>query len=225
MDYSVFKIAVGNRSVNEPHLQRLIKSFQNNYLGTTITVNENYEIIDGQHRFFACKKLGLDFNVDIKKGYGVAEMQILNVNSKNWTCYDYLESYVQQGNKDYIIFNNFLKKYKLPITICIQILGNQSGSAVKVFQNGKLKIKDLHNAECTAESLQLIGLYYKDYLKRSFINAIIKLSRNKDFDVEEFAEKLKTNDIKAYSKVEDYIIGIEQIYNYRKRNKINLRIK
>jgi hypothetical protein len=225
MDYSKFKIAVGNRPVNELHLQRLIKNFKDNYLGTTIIVNENYEIIDGQHRYFACKKLGLDFNVEIKKGFGVKEMQVLNANAKNWTCFDYLESYIVQNNENYKILKNYMKKYKLPITICIQLLGGcVNGDGVKIFQNGKFEVKELREAEILGESLQTIGLFYKDYTRRSFVNAIIKLNKNKDFDIDEFIEKIQGCDIKTYSKVEDYITRIEQIYNYRRRNKVNLRI-
>ena len=56
-DYFLFKPINGNRNINRLHLSRLKKSIEENYLFTVIIVNENYEIIDGQHRFECIKEL------------------------------------------------------------------------------------------------------------------------------------------------------------------------
>ena len=45
---------------------------QSNYLFTVIIVNENYEIIDGQHRFEVIKELNLPLRYIICEGYGFA---------------------------------------------------------------------------------------------------------------------------------------------------------
>lgn len=60
-NYSRFKHLNGNRNIVEPHLRRLIKSIQENgwLENSPVLVNQKYEIIDGQHRFEACKTLGL----------------------------------------------------------------------------------------------------------------------------------------------------------------------
>lgn len=58
-DYFLFKTIEGNRNKNLMHINRLKKSMADNYLFTVIVVNENYEIIDGQHRFDVIKELKL----------------------------------------------------------------------------------------------------------------------------------------------------------------------
>ena len=57
-DLSVFKILEGNRNINLANVERLVKSIEENgFLQMPIIVNENYEVIDGQHRLMAAKKL------------------------------------------------------------------------------------------------------------------------------------------------------------------------
>lgn len=68
-DYNLFKSLKGNRNVNKLHVQRLKESFKGDYLMSPIIVNQNYEIIDGQHRFNAAKDLSLPVNFIICNDY------------------------------------------------------------------------------------------------------------------------------------------------------------
>ena len=70
-DYFLFKPIDGNRNKNLLHINRLKKSISENYLFTVIIVNENYEIIDGQHRFECIKELELPLYYITCKGYGL----------------------------------------------------------------------------------------------------------------------------------------------------------
>ena len=83
-DYSKFKTLQGNRNVNSLHIRRLKESFKEKYLLSPIVVNQNYEIIDGQHRFEAAKELNLPVNFIICNDYSLKEVQLLNTNMKNW---------------------------------------------------------------------------------------------------------------------------------------------
>ena len=57
-DYSRFKKVVGNRDVKS--YKRVLESIKNvGYIPNPIIVNENYEVIDGQHRLQACEELGI----------------------------------------------------------------------------------------------------------------------------------------------------------------------
>ena len=77
-DYFLFKPIDGNRNKNLLHINRLKKSMESNYLFTVIIVNENYEIIDGQHRFEVIKELKLPLYYIVCNGYGLNEVHILN---------------------------------------------------------------------------------------------------------------------------------------------------
>ena len=81
-DYTLFTSIDGNRTKNKLHIKRLKQSIKENYLFTVIIVNENYEIIDGQHRFDVIKELNLPLYYIICEGYGLAEVHILNQISK-----------------------------------------------------------------------------------------------------------------------------------------------
>ena len=80
-DYSKFTLLHGNRKVNPLHVKRLKQSFSKQYLISPIMVNENYKIIDGQHRFTAAREMGLVINYFIISGYGLNEIQMLNTNT------------------------------------------------------------------------------------------------------------------------------------------------
>jgi len=108
-DYSLFKIIKGNRDVNKLHIKRLVDSFRDEYLLTPLIVNQNYEIIDGQHRFHAAKELGLSINFIICNDYSLKQVQLLNTNMKNWKKIDYLNTFCDLGYEHYLKFRNFLQ--------------------------------------------------------------------------------------------------------------------
>ena len=71
----------------------------------------------------------------------------------------------------------------------------------------------------------MIGKYYSGYKRRSFIYAMIGLFKNKNFDFNEFIHKLKTQPSAMVdcTDTQQYLSLIEEIYNYRRREKVNLR--
>jgi hypothetical protein len=61
-DYSKFKFIEFNRPLNLRHVAKLKSKIEYKDMQTIITVDYNYGILDGQHRFTAYKELGLPFN-------------------------------------------------------------------------------------------------------------------------------------------------------------------
>ena len=197
-----------------------------NYLFTVIIVNENYEIIDGQHRFEVISELGLPLHYIICKGYGLNEVHTLNANMKTWSADDYLEGYCKLGYKDYITYKEFKEKYELGHNETMSLLGDgNSGNCIKKFYNGEFKVKSLSKSEKTIEKILMIEPYYEGVRRRSFIFAIISLFDNNEFEFTELLQKLKLQPtaLKDCPTVSSYKILIEEIYNYRRREKINLR--
>jgi hypothetical protein len=225
-DYSLFKPIDGNRNKNALHLARLKKSIKSRYLFTVVIVNENYEIIDGQHRFEIIKELGYPLNYIVCKGYGINEVQILNATSKTWSTADYLAGYCKVGLEDYIEFDNFMKRHKVGWQTSIILLsGGDNGRAVDTFKNGSFKIKDLYFAETSVLKLNQIGKYYEGYKRRWFVYALMRVLKKDGFNFDEFLQKLKVQPtaLKDCTDVNEYLSIIEQIYNYRRSSKVNLR--
>jgi len=234
-DYSMFKSIDGNRNLNLLHINRLKKSMQEQYLFTVIVVNENYEIIDGQHRFHAIRDLGLPLHYVIMPGYSLLQVQILNANSSNWSTQDYLEAYCNLGYEDYIRLNDFLNKYKLNISIGASILiGNTTGTAgmkagapFEFFKHGTLKVSDkqVRDASKFMDMLYLFEPFFKDFKSRSFVFALMRLMKNTNFEITELLQKVKVQPLalQTCQQVNQMISLIEEIYNYKRRDKVNLR--
>jgi hypothetical protein len=80
--YSQFKILSDNRDVNSLHVKRLVESFNDMHLVCPIIVNENMEVIDGQHRLQASIETGLPIYYIQVPGYGIREVQRFKCQSK-----------------------------------------------------------------------------------------------------------------------------------------------
>ncbi len=225
-DYFLFKSIDGNRNKNLLHLNRLRRYMQERYLFTIIIVNEDYEIIDGQHRFDIISELKLPLHYIICKGYGLAEVHILNQNSKTWNADDYTEGYCALGYKDYIKYKEFKELYGFGHRECQAILSGISvRNEIESFYSGEFKIKSYSEACKVAEKILLIEPYYEGFKRRSFIYAILQLFKNTNFEFTEFLQKLKTQPTALVdcTTINQYVSLIEEIYNYRRREKINLR--
>jgi hypothetical protein len=228
-DYFLFKSIDGNRNINKLHLSRLKDSMQKNYLFTIILVNENYEIIDGQHRFTVIEELGLPLNYIIVKGYGLNEVHILNATSKKWDAQDYMEGYCNMGLKDYLIYRDFKNKYGFGHNETMALLTNNnnniSGCKISSFYNGEFEIINLPEAERKADLITAIKPYFEGYKRKSFILAMLKLLAHPNFEFTELIVKLKIQPtaLQNCSDINSYIALIEEIYNYKRREKVNLR--
>ena len=224
-DYSIFSTLKGNRNIDPKNVAKIVESMKKKYLYTVILVNENIEIIDGQHRLEACKKLGLPINYEIIEGYGLQEVQMLNANVKNWGLVDYVEAFAKNGDSDYMYFLEFMGKYKFNFSMCCAILFNGATRTGDNIRSGKMPKIDKIKSNKIAESLLLFENVVKSWNKKSFVYTIINLYKLDNFDFNDLALRLSKCDLKEYATVEGYIAKIEEIYNKGRRNKINLRIK
>ena len=225
-DLTIFKSLNGNRDVIQSHLKRLAISMSKNKLFSPIIVNEKLEVVDGQHRLMAAKINNSEIEYIIVNGYGLEEVQILNANSKNWSSDDYMNGYCDLENINYIKYRDFKNKYGFGHSECQALLsGTLSSSLQPIFNSGEFKIKDLKLAIDHAEKILMISDFYDGYKRRSFVLSLMSLFQNKDFIFTQFIQKLKIQStalVDCTSSV-GYLLLIEEIYNYKSRNKVNLR--
>jgi hypothetical protein len=245
-DYNLFTKLIGNRVVNKLHINRLKNSFQKNYLLCPIIVNEKYQIVDGQHRFEAAKQLNLPINFIKVNGYGLEEVQALNTNMKNWKKEDYLYAYIDLGYPEYIKFKNFMDDYPdFGIGSCEVLLANRSNGASKgskkkeyksennkdghfvrrYFQEGQLEIEDYDLAVENAEKILMIKPFYDGFYRTVFVRTMVALFKHPDYNHSKFIQRLSANPgfMQHCSNITQYKIMIEEIFNFRSRNKVSLR--
>lgn len=241
-DLSTFKTLPGNRVLNLQHINRLIYSINKYGMKCNpILVNERLEIIDGQHRLAAAKNVGTFIYYIIVDGYKLTEVHTLNLNQKNWGKADYMEGYANMGIEPYIKLREFvLKNDDFTFASCLGLCSNTSNASNTylaqqtknnsksdhVFEEGTWIGKDFDLAQDWANKIRMVGTYYEGYDRGSFISSFIPLLYNDKFDFSEFMHKLRLQPsaLVDCSNVDQYRTNIEDIYNWRSRNKVNLRM-
>ena len=242
-DLSIFKQIGGNRVPNPQHIKRLKTSIiQNGMLCNPILVNERMEIIDGQHRLLASIEANSFIYYIILNGYSLSQVHTLNINQKNWTKKDFMYGYADMGLVSYIKLKEFAYKHEdFTFNDCIALCSNKasssSGASNKVmlkkpelsiqetFTEGTWVGKDFQLANEWAEKIRLIKPYYLGYNRSTFVLTMITLFKNSIFDYSEFMHKvrLQPKALVDCANSDQQKLLIEEIYNYKSRNKINLR--
>jgi hypothetical protein len=248
-DYSLFKSLDGNRHVNSLHVRRLKDSFKGSYLFSPILVNEKYEIIDGQHRFEAAKELNLPIVFIVVHNYGLKEVQILNENMKNWTKADYLSAYCDLKHPEYLKFRNFMRQFPdFGIVSCEMMLTGLTAAAmssgkskydrelvsqtnkkgeyrVRYFQEGDLVIPSYENAVEIANKILMIKPYYDGFNRVTFVRAMMGIFNIEYYDHTQLIDRIKTNPkfLQHCGNVTQTRLMIEELYNFRSREKVSLR--
>lgn len=246
-NYEMFEFLEDNRELNERNKKKLMRSIAKYAkLFSAIIVNEKGEIIDGQHRLKSRMELEKNLPIDqrtgihyiICKGYGIKEVQILNDAVKRWDGDDYLHSFCQQGESEYLKFKSFKDKYNTDYWITLRMLtGNlnkkSKGDMNDSFRTGNLVIKqEEYDKSCDLmdkiEEIKNNNWFIGD-IDRAFILAFHKVYNIPGFDYKVFVEKLaKTrSQITQQPKFDLYVKQFGKIYNQglSKKKQISLPIK
>ena len=242
-DLKIFKDVIGNRVPNPQHVRRLSTSIkQNGMLCNPILVNEKMEVIDGQHRLLASIEANSFIYYIILNGYNLGEVHTLNLNQKNWTKKDFMDGYADMGIESYIKLREFTElNQDFTLTDCMALCNNTIGydsssyqkirtlkpelSIAQVFVEGTWTGKDFELAQEWADKIKLIKPYFTGYNRRVFVTTMIGLFKNENFDYSEFMHKIRLQPkaLVECVNIPQQRLLIEEIYNYKSRNKINLR--
>ncbi len=231
-DYSQFLVLEGNRGVNEKHVVALMESMKEEDCVSPIQVNEKLEVVDGQHRLNALMRMKRPVYYYIVKGASLRTVQKLNSHTKNWKTDDYLDSYVNAGNKHYIQYQGFRDMYKFGHTVNLMLLasvnyGNSRVSEEQKFKDGEFQVTKIEDAVEIAMKLEQLAPLYDKYKARSFVFALVKCIKNKKFDWKKFIHKCSYQQKKMVvcSNVDQYLDMIEEIYNYNSKKEDKLSLK
>jgi hypothetical protein len=241
INYELFKPLKGNRPISEVHVRRLMESFKRDYLMARILVNEHFEVIDGQHRLEAAKRLSLPVEYEVRKGFGLEEAQALNQNVKNWGKMEFLNSYCDMGLLPYLQLREFMQTYPdFGIAAAEAIFTNTVGGVnnsqeifhkgkaigkVKKFEKGELKVNDLPYAYEIASKIMDYKKFFSGFNRVVFVGVMIGLFKNPKFNHELMIKRLQSQPtaLVLCANAEQYRLLIEKIYNFRTHNKVNLR--
>ena len=231
-DYNKFsEVLVGNRGVIESNVKKLVASMSDNQLASIAIVNKDNQIVDGQHRYAACRELGLPFYYIQMPNYGIEEVHVLNTNMKNWSNDDFVRQFAERysdGEKifsDYFELVKFMDKEHLTLSQALIILerGRKSGS--ESLRNGTFKIiatqeeryedlKELLDLESELGSKTANTTFWQCYC---LCKQVDKFSGTQFF-IKAKQHKQDLQDCK--NSLESFLSLFETVYNYKSRNDI-----
>lgn len=232
-DYELFKFKPENRKeIDKNHVKKLARSIaSHNMLDICpIIVNEQMEIMDGQHRFYACKELNIEVVYVVKAEMKAIDIVTLNCNSKAWGASDYLNFYIHQGNQEYRKLENFMKIHNISIRVAINITMGQTHSVRDDFKEGKFIFSEEDWGDEIDICWQTIDMVKRlngghPFLKSTrFWRGLLKLVRHPDFDSSKWFFNLTRmcGDVMPKRTSRDYVEMLQKIYNWKNSNKIKL---
>lgn len=237
-DYDMFKPLLGNREVTKTRVNKAVESIQKfGWLTEPILVNEKYEVIDGQGRLAALKELGMPVEFVIEKGIGRNECQGLNLYQKNWTVSDYIESFIAEGNDDYMWLKEVIAENKvLSTNFVISALVSENNSAgytgnwTNIIAEGRFtaSMEKRRKMEAAFEYLKKFAAVQAQLGGRRdvFYTAILFLYNLEDVDNSRLLSTVTNamyDGMVSSGTVEGWLRQLEGIYNKRlsKANKID----
>jgi hypothetical protein len=155
-----------------------------------------------------------------------------------------MDGYANMGIESYIKLRDFsIKNDDYTFNDCIALCSNLSGSSssdasqkirtadkktynmTEIFEEGTWKGKNFNLAQDWANKIRMVKTYYLGYNRTAFVGTMIVLFKNENFDFNEFMHKLRLQPTALVdcANREQYKTLIEDIYNYRSRNKVSLR--
>lgn len=192
-NYEAFGKIAGNRRLNQTKYFQLLQSMKEEQLIIPILVNDKMEIIDGQHRFEACKELGLPVYFYVQEGYGIDQVKRANLVSSNWTKENYLELHLSDGIPEYEEFDELQKISGLKVYDLMKVYAKAQGKSIEQlsyeFENGDLTDTNVENVIGFLNALSDFR-FFKYYKKKQFVAAMIKLYFDERYDHERMKSKL-----------------------------------
>lgn len=236
-DYSIFKFSSLNRQVNEQHIKELVAAIKkNNQLDANpILVNSDFEIVSGQHRFLAAKKLNLPVYYIQKDSEDIPDIYFLtsNMNQRESKLIDSINFYsMNKEIPDYIYFKKTIELLKISPGAVSSLIGNIHGckTYAHAIRSGSFKL-----AMSQKETDDLVKKYYdlKEVLKylpfsvkciystSKFCQAFADFYRIPEIDWRIFETRIRTNwkmlDINLYGSAAWYQRFIE-VYNRKAKS-------
>ena len=113
---SKFNLLDDNRDIDEAHVAMLVVSIQRFGQLMPIVVNENMDVIEGQHRLKACMELKIPVAYIISVKSSSKDIAIMNNSQKGWKNKDYIKHFSHKNHSNastYRKIANFFKSYPL----------------------------------------------------------------------------------------------------------------
>ena len=227
-NYSMFKEMMYNRDVMESRVGKLVASFSEKEILNPIVVNEKCEIVDGQGRFEALKRLGRPIKFVVSCGANIEDCRRMNAYNTNWTANDFVISYANSGNQNYIR----IKKCREMTGFSYNMINRLANKAVNVVKNkknawstNKINTGNLSFTEDDMKSVLLFADHAAEIVtslalsakpKDVFYIALKIASAHECYDSARMLQKCKKNrsSFTVMASLEDMLKEFSRVFNY-----------
>lgn len=225
-DYEKFKTLVGNRNVDIGRVKKIEESIKNvGYIHNPIIVNEKFEVIDGQGRLEALKKLDMPIQYVVQEGIGVKECISMNINQTNWKHIDYIKSYADVGNKSYQYLFDLCKKFpKISVIIIEYALIENLKFDVGILRDGEFNCTEEQYLNAFNKLSYIENFNFIDYKNIKGKSWSFMLALCFCYDCDLIDNKKLIEKVKSYSYTIDMFVSqtqclqlLEKIYNRNSR--------
>jgi hypothetical protein len=224
-NYKRFKLIVGDRPVEPARVNALVREIQqaNRLSEFPIIVYRDrgkLRVADGQKRFHAAQRLKLPvFYVERSEPVTPDQIARHHRMQDKWSLRAYLESFVARGKGDYCRLREFVERYRLPLSISVELLGGSllGRSRVADFRAGLFTVKDERFAMLVASTLHDLRADISFSPDRALVVALARVAASPRFDAARFLTKAAKQSWKIVkcSSWQQYAEIIEDIFNYR----------
>lgn len=225
-DYDQFELLNENREIKQSHVDYFVRELKENGQQIPFKVNRKNQILEGQHRFKACKILNIPFQFfysyeqqsKSKQLRGLINLQ----KGLDWSIKNHLETQCKIGNVFYKEFKRLAEKHS-EFTLSTLVALTTRNNGTKLFKEGKLTNKYFEHTDFILTQTKKLKHQYKFYNRSTFVLALDSLTTCKDFDMDYFMHKAETysNLLVGCNGRDAYKDMLINLYNFKKKYKVN----
>lgn len=233
------KITEANRDIRRNQVDRIKESIKTHgYIGAVpILVDEDGLIIDGQHRYVACKELEIE--PTILQAGSFELVPVLNSTQLSWGLSDFVKYYAAKGYEDYVILENICKAKKLKPSLVYNMIHNKSVNRPTMdrqlrgtqqpepIKHGTFKFPDksakgLAKLERKIDAILALVADLKLPRTDRLVIAIAKLTQDPNFAFDTMRNKIEYQRARIYkcTTIQEYMVMLANIYNNKNTKKV-----
>lgn len=224
-----------NRDISDTHVDRLKELIRKHgyYKGLPIIVDKDGLIIDGQHRYLACKELNVEPTIVVEESFDI--VPFINSTQLSWSLRDYVKYYAAKGYEDYIILEQLCKAKNISPNAAYALIYNKNANktglsrraSLNPIKAGTFKIPDISEkglAKLERKVNAVLGLITLLDLPRTerLLLAITRLAEDPNFNFAVMRNKISYQKARIYrcATIQEYQQMLSSIYNYKNTKKI-----
>lgn len=179
-------------------------------------------VIRGHHRLHYAMMLGLEVYYIEDEDVDIFELES---HPQNWNLEDFLAARARAGDKDCLTALEFANKHGLSIGSAVSLVGGQSagsGNKGRDVKRGAFKAGDMRHANEVVQVTDLCHDLQIEFARATaFVSAVSMMLRVPEFDVDTFCHRIRLHPVhmRKRGRVDEYLIEIEELYNYGARGK------